>query len=89
MGGYPGNPSTAGLNDIDCNIFSSTGSAFDFGNLSEAVRYAVGGGSGSPTYVDTIDYVEILTTGNAVDFGNLVRGASRCYGAFSNAHGGL
>ena len=45
MGGYPGNPSTAGVADIDCNIFASTGSCFDFGNLTETVRYAVGGGN--------------------------------------------
>ena len=45
MGGYPGNPSTAGVAEIDCNIFASTGSCFDFGDLSESVRYAVGGGN--------------------------------------------
>jgi len=80
MGGYPGSGGTAGVNDIDCNIFSSTGSCFDFGNLSEAVRYAVGGGDGTRglrgggydgSFKDTIDYVTISTTGNAVDFGNL------------------
>ena len=49
---------------------------------------AVMAGGGFPSN-DTIDFVNMDTTGDAVDFGNLVRGASRCYGAFSNAHGGL
>ena len=80
MGGYPGSGGTAGVNEIDCNIFSSTGSCFDFGNLSEAVRYAVGGGSetrglraggydGSRSEV--IDYVTIASSGNAKDFGDI------------------
>ena len=80
MGGYPGSPATAGVNEIDCNIFSSTGSCFDFGNLSEAVRYAVGGGSetrglraggydGSRSEV--IDYLTIASSGDAKDFGDI------------------
>ena len=87
------------ITTIDYVQISSLGNAADFGDLTVArqrsgattspTRCVFAGGSGSPTYVDTIDYVEILTTGNAVDFGNLVRGASRCYGSFSNAHGGL
>ena len=56
MGGYPGNPSTAGLNDIDCNIFSSTGSAFDFGNLSQR-------------YTNLLDYLQRETD---VDFGKFI-----------------
>ena len=79
-GGYPGSPATAGVNEIDCNIFATTGSCFDFGNLTEAVRYAVGGGSetrglraggydGSRSEV--IDYVTISSTGNAKDFGDI------------------
>ena len=97
-GGYFPSPQVR-HNTIDYITIASTGNAADFGDLTVArnkggastspTRCVFGGGSGSPTYVDTIDYVEILTTGNAVDFGNLVRGASRCYGSFSNAHGGL
>ncbi len=80
LGGYPGNPSTAGLNDIDCNIFASTGSCFDFGNLSEAVRYAVGGGDATRglraggydgSRSEVIEYVTIAQQGDAVDFGDL------------------
>ena len=86
-------------NKIDYITIASTANALDFGDLTVArqrsgastspTRCVFAGGSGSPTYVDTLDYVEILTKGNAVDFGNLVRGVSRCYGACSNAHGGL
>jgi len=80
MGGYPGSPSTHGLNDIDCNIFSSTGSAFDFGNLSQAVRYAVGGGDATRglraggydgSRSEVIEYVTIAQAGDMVDFGDL------------------
>ena len=64
-------------------------SARSKGGASTSPTRCVFGGGSVPTATDTIDYVEILTTGNAVDFGNLVRGASRVYGSFSNAHGGL
>ena len=82
MGGYSG--SGHGVNNIDCNIFSSTGSAFDFGDLSESVRYAVGGSNstrgiraggydGSTT--ENIDYVTIATEGGtAQNFGDLSAG---------------
>jgi len=80
MGGYPG-PSAHGTNEIDANIFSSTGSAFDFGDLSESVRYAVGGGNQirgiraggyDGSLQKTIDYVTISTEGQtAKDFGEL------------------
>ena len=96
---FAGGETPSLTNKIDYITIATTGNAADFGDLTVArqrsgastspTRCVFGGGSGSPTYVDTLDYVEILTTGNAVDFGNLVRGASRCYGAFSNAHGGL
>ena len=70
LGGYSG--SGHGVNDIDFNIFSSTGSAFDFGNLSESVRYAVGGsnstrglraGGYDGSRSETIDYVTIAAEG--------------------------
>ena len=79
MGGYSG--SGHGVNEIDCNIFSSTGSAFDFGDLSESVRYAVGGsnstrgiraGGYDGSTSETIDYVTIAAEGGtAQSFGNL------------------
>ena len=76
------------FNTIEYITIATLGNAKDFGDLT-AANSVFGGGSGSPTYVDTLDYVEILTKGNAVDFGILVRGVSSCYGACSNAHGGL
>ena len=73
-----------GVNEIDCNIFSSTGSAFDFGDLSESVRYAVGGsnstrgvraGGYDGSTSETIDYVTISEAGGtAKNFGDLVAG---------------
>ena len=82
MGGYSG--SGHGVNEIDCNIFSSTGSAFDFGDLSESVRYAVGGsnstrglraGGYDGSTSETIDYVTIAAEGGTVqNFGDLVAG---------------
>ena len=96
---FAGGETPSLTNKIDYITIATTGNAADFGDLTVArqrsgastspTRCVFGGGSGSPTYVDTLDYVEILTKGNAVDFGNLVRGVSRCYGACSNAHGGL
>ena len=80
MGGYSG--SGHGVNNIDCNIFSSTGSAFDFGDLSESVRYAVGGsnstrgiraGGYDGSRSETIDYVTIAAEGGtAQNFGDLI-----------------
>ena len=82
LGGYSG--SGHGVNEIDCNIFSSTGSAFDFGDLSESVRYAVGGsnstrgvraGGYDGSTSETIDYVTISEAGGtAKNFGDLVAG---------------
>ena len=96
---FAGGETPSLTNKIDYITIATTGNAADLGDLTVArqrsgastspTRCVFGGGSVSPTYVYSLDYVEILTTGNAVDFGNLVRGASRCYGAFSNAHGGL
>ena len=40
------------------------------------------------SYVNVIDYVQIMTTGNAIDFGDLTVGRVDGYGA-SNGHGGL
>ena len=44
-----------------------------------------------PSYVDTIDYVQINTTGNSLDFGNLdvTGGDSGTHCGASNGHGGL
>ena len=92
---FAGGETPSNSNIIDFITIATTGNAQDFGDLT-AVRNTTGATS-SPTRgifsggsnTDTLDKVEILTTGNAADFGNLGRGASRCYGAFSNGHGGL
>ena len=91
---FGGGESPSNSNVIDFVTIATTGNAADFGDLTAArntteatsspTRGIFAGGS-----ADTIDKVEILTTGDAVDFGNLGRGSSRCYGAFSNGHGGL
>ena len=82
MGGYPGSGAPAhGVAEIDCNIFASTGSAFDFGDLSESVRYAVGGGNQirgiraggyDGSLQKTIEYFSISVSPAVVkDFGEL------------------
>ena len=91
---FAGGETPSNSNIIDYVTIATLGNAADFGDLtfvtntssatSSPTRGIFAGGS-----ADTIDKVEILTTGNAVDFGNLGRGSSRCYGAFSNGHGGL
>ena len=77
-------PSTA-LNTIDYVSISNTGSAIDFGDLTQArqlglsggvsshSRGVFGGGFGnSPiTFSNVIDYVTISTTGNSTSFGSL------------------
>ena len=40
--------------------------------IANSTRSVFAGGFGSPTRVDTIDYVTIQSTGDAADFGNLV-----------------
>ena len=46
------------------------------------------GTAGSPSLVDTMDFIEIATTGDAVDFGDLPYDNQQCAGC-SNGHGGL
>ena len=41
-------------------------------NLDGGARGLFTGGEGSPTYVNTIDYITISTAGNATDFGDLM-----------------
>jgi hypothetical protein len=50
-----------------------------------------GGGFGSPTYVNTIDYITIATTGNATDFGDLTQaiyGLAACSSSTRGVFGG-
>ena len=94
---FAGGETPSNSDIIDYITIATTGNAADFGDLTVARNTSSATSSptrgvfagGSPGPFDTIDKVEILTTGNAVDFGNLARGTSRCYGAFSNGHGGL
>ena len=48
------------------------------GAMSSATRGVVGGGEGSSSYQNVIDYITIASTGNATDFGDLT--GSRGYG---------
>ena len=92
---FGGGETPSNSNIIDFVTIATPGNAADFGDLTAARNTTEA--TSSPTRgifagdgnTDTLDKVEILTTGNAADFGNLGRGASRCYGAFSNGHGGL
>ena len=74
------------INNIDGFTFASTGSAFDFGNLTQGREDPAGvsnstrgvfmaggqhpGSSPLTGFVDTIDYVTIASAGDAVDFGD-------------------
>ncbi|MEK9697826.1 MAG: hypothetical protein VW270_18810, partial [Candidatus Poseidoniales archaeon] len=83
MGGEQ-NPSR--MNTIDGINFASTGTEFDFGNLTtgrsnvgvfaSSTRGIAAGGE-TPSVVDTIDQVTIASKGNAVDFGGTLTDARR------------
>ena len=83
-GGSP-NP---GLDTINSVLFSSTGSAVDFGNMdvrrythsmhSNATRGLFMGGYVHPSYNNSIGYITMATEGDAVDFGDMT--ASTGYG---------
>lgn len=71
--------STSTLNNMQYIEYSSSGSASDFGDLTQA-RYGVSGGGNSTRGIfyggragprsSTIDYITIASTGNATDFGD-------------------
>ncbi len=46
-------------------------------------------GGGTPSAVNTMDYVTIASTGNAADFGDLTETISGYKASMSNGHGGL
>ena len=84
--------SVVGLNILEYITMATTGNATNFGDLTRAHRLGAsaspvrgvfaGGGSDTPapnSYVDTMDYINILTEGNAVDFGNLTEGRWQIY----------
>ena len=56
--------------------------------MSNSIRVVWAGG-GSPSGINTIDFVTIQTTGNATDFGDLDSGANFVMVGTSDSHGGL
>ena len=92
---------TFNINTIDYVTIASTGDATDFGDLSAGatgksvgncsnqIRGVFGGGkSSTPTYINTVEFINIAVTGNAFDFGDLTR--TPAYGSvMCDSHGGL
>ena len=89
---------------IDFFTLASSGNATTFGNLSSGnngngkysasspTRFVVGGGYGpSPSFINTIEYINIATQGDSVDFGDFINFERRSLGDphISNGHGGL
>ncbi len=86
MGGYsPGQGSGGRVNNIDYVTIASSGTAADFGDLtdhtngddcgcSSSTRAMRGGGYEPSGVHNIIDYVEIMTLGNALDFGDTTNG---------------
>ena len=83
--------------NIDCWNTSTTGTAFNFGDLNDDLNYSAAfasttrgfniGGT-NPAVSNAIQYVTISTTGNGQDFGDLTQGAYVPSGC-SNATRGL
>jgi hypothetical protein len=87
-------------NRIDYVTISTTGNAFDFGDLISAVRKLGGlsnstrgifaGGEGSPFgQINTINYITIASTGNAQDFGDIFTGATQANTGTSSSTRGV
>ena len=96
-GGTPGSTSIIAYVTI-----ASTGSADDFGDLTQnrIVMASSANGTRSVFYggqqntpggpeSNVIDYITIATTGNATDFGDVLGNSSFSSGGTSNGHGGL
>ena len=97
FGGGGPKPGTTKLTDIEAIFLSTFGESFKFGDLSvgrnnlgstSSATRGVWAGGYSPSYVNTIDYLNIATGGTAVDFGDRTVGGSYLSGC-SNGHGGL
>ena len=98
---YAGYANPTQINVVDYVTIASTGNATDFGdsfiakygsaagNCSNKIRAVFAGGkSGTPTWTNSISYVDIATTGNGLDFGDLT--ATYGYGSVcSDSHGGI
>mgnify|MGYP001170917816 CR=1 FL=1 len=87
MGGYTNSPSSTYINSIQCLEIESTGSASDFGNLSQTAGYTgtvgnqirgvrLGGTAPANPATTTTDYVTIATKGDAEPFGTLGHGTT-------------
>ena len=86
MGGYaPGQGSGGRVNNMDYVTIASSGTAADFGDLtdhmngddcgcSSSTRAMRGGGYEPGGVHNIIDYVQIMTLGDALDFGDLTNG---------------
>ncbi len=61
---------------------------FSYAAMTDSVRGVWGGGDGSPTQFNNIDYFNIDTGGTCTDFGDLLAVVQQTAGC-SNGHGGL
>ena len=88
MGGYTNNPSSTYINSISTLEIDSTGSASDFGDLSQTAGYTgtvgnstrgvrLGGTAPANPGTTTTDYVTIASKGTAKPFGTLGHGTSQ------------
>ena len=94
-GVYMGGGNPTGLNTIDYINIQSTGNAFDFGDLTAAIRnYGIVSNSnrslcaGGLAVTNTIEYITISTQSNSVDFGDLTQSRS-APGSASNSTRGV
>ena len=97
FGGGGAKPGTTKVTDVEAIIMSTLGESSKFGDLTVGRNYSgstasatrgIWGGGYSPSYVNTIDYLNIATGGTAVDFGDRTVAGSYI-SACSNGHGGL
>ena len=97
FGGGGATPGTTKGTDVEAIIMSTLGESSKFGDLTVGRIYSgstasatrgIWGGGFSPSYVNTIDYLNIATGGTAVDFGDRTVAGSYI-SACSNGHGGL
>ena len=97
-GGYDNYDPYPNVKIMDYINIESEGVAVHFGDLieiknqmacmSSQTRSVFAGGSGTPTTVNTIEYVNMASTGNGQDFGDLTKKVSATNG-LSDCHGGL
>jgi len=96
---FGGQTQPAVVNTVDGVEISSTGSQFDYGDLSVARLFAaqlsnqtrgITAGGGTPAFVNIIDYFTIATSGTtAEDFGDLIHGGGHQQGACASPTRGV